>query len=106
MRVKKAIGIRWTWSKTAVRRSRISPSPILADSHRVSRPRPASATAITAISSASCQTMLNGLPVDDSVDDLAGQHRCGHREDGGDHAEHEEPGQHSAPRPGEGEDPA
>ena len=62
VRVKKAIGIRWTWSNTAVRRSRISPSPILADSQRVSRPSPASATAITAISTASRSTTLNALP--------------------------------------------
>jgi hypothetical protein len=31
VRVKNATGIRWTWSNTAVRRSRIRPSPIRAD---------------------------------------------------------------------------
>ena len=56
VRVKNAIGIFCTWSKTAVRRSRISPSPMLAENHLVSRPRPASATAITAISTARLTT--------------------------------------------------
>ena len=50
VRVKKATGMRCTWSKTAVRRSRIRPSPMVADSQRVSSPRPASATAMTAMS--------------------------------------------------------
>ena len=58
VRVKKAIGIFCTWSKTACRRSRINPSPIRADIHRESRPTPASTNAITAISAASCQTMV------------------------------------------------
>ncbi len=35
VRVKNATGIRCTWSNTLVRRSRISPSPMLADSQRV-----------------------------------------------------------------------
>ena len=38
VRVKKATGIRCTWSKTAVRRSRISPSPSVADSQPAEQP--------------------------------------------------------------------
>ncbi len=53
VRVKKATGIRCTWSNTAVRRSRISPSPSVAESQRRSRPSAASATAMSAISRAS-----------------------------------------------------
>ena len=53
VRVKKAMGIFCTWSKTLVRRSTITPSPIVEDSQRVRRPIPASATATTAISTAS-----------------------------------------------------
>ncbi|PRY32009.1 hypothetical protein CLV70_102220 [Pseudosporangium ferrugineum] len=52
VRVKNATGIRCTWSKTAVRRSTMRPSPIRADWYRVSSPRPASASAITAIPAA------------------------------------------------------
>ncbi len=62
VRVKKATGMRCTWSKTAVRRSRISPSPSVADSLRVSSPSPASATAITAMSTASRVTALLSRP--------------------------------------------
>ncbi len=57
VRVKKATGIRWTWSKTAVRRSRIRPSPSVAESLRVSSPSPASPTAISAMSRASRVTV-------------------------------------------------
>ena len=56
VRVKNAIGIFWTWSKTAVRRSRIRPSPIVEDSHRVTSDTPASATATPAITRASITT--------------------------------------------------
>ena len=42
VRVKNATGIRCTWSNTAVRRSRIRPSPMLDDSHRVTSDTPAS----------------------------------------------------------------
>ncbi|CAH0327118.1 hypothetical protein SRABI128_05782 [Microbacterium sp. Bi128] len=51
--VKNAIGIFWTWSKTFVRRSTITPSPMVEDIQRVTRPIPASATATTAIRTAS-----------------------------------------------------
>ena len=53
VRVKNATGMRCTWSNTAVRRCRISPSPMEADSQRVSSPRPASTTAISAMSAVS-----------------------------------------------------
>ena len=56
VRVKNATGMRWTWSNTAVRRSRIRPSPIVADSQRVTSATPASATATTAMTAASITT--------------------------------------------------
>ncbi len=56
VRVKNATGIRCTWSNTAVRRSRISPSPMVDDSHRVSSATPASATATAAMTAASATT--------------------------------------------------
>lgn len=63
VRVKNAIGMRCTWSKTAVRRSRMSPSPRLAESQRPTSPSPASATAITAMSTASRVTVPASLPL-------------------------------------------
>ncbi len=62
VRVKKATGIRWTWSNTVVRRSRMRPSPMVADSHRDTSPRPASATAMTAMSTASSTTTCTAEP--------------------------------------------
>ena len=63
VRVKKATGMRWTCENTAARRSRIRPSPIRAENHRVTTPSPASATAMTAISTASPTTTPGGPPV-------------------------------------------
>ncbi len=60
VRVKKAMGIFWTWSKTAVRRSRMTPSPILAEYQRVSRPTPVSATATIAMTTASQMMVPTG----------------------------------------------
>ena len=54
--VKNATGIRCTWSKTAVRRSRIRPSPIAEDSQRVTSDNAASATATAAMTNASLAT--------------------------------------------------
>ncbi len=62
VRLKKATGIRCTWSKTEVRRSRISPSPIRAESQRASRPKAASATARPAIASARPVTTPSSSP--------------------------------------------
>ncbi len=62
VRVKNATGIRWTWPNTARRRSRISPSPILADCHRSPMPTTASASATSAISSASPITLASLRP--------------------------------------------
>ena len=62
VRVKNAIGMRCTWSKTAVRRSRIKPSPMRADKPRLRMPRPASTTAMTAMSVASWTTTLTSPP--------------------------------------------
>jgi hypothetical protein len=59
VRVKNATGIRCTWENTARRRSRISPSPIRADSHRVTTPIPASSTASPAIAAASTSTVAS-----------------------------------------------
>ncbi len=61
VRVKKAIGIFCTWSKTAVRRSRITPSPIRAEYHRVTSDEAASATATRAMTTAS-QTIVPTAP--------------------------------------------
>ena len=82
VRVKKATGIRWTWSKTAVRRSRISPSPRVADSQRVRSPSPASATAIRAISEGEPGDRPGVVALHDRVDDRPRQHRGGHRQQG------------------------
>jgi hypothetical protein len=60
VRVKKATGMRWTCEKTVARRSRINPSPIRAENHRVTTPSPASATAMTAISTARPTTVPGG----------------------------------------------
>ena len=57
VRVKNATGIRCTWSNTAVRRSRISPSPITDDNHRVTSDTTASATATAAMTAASVITI-------------------------------------------------
>jgi hypothetical protein len=54
VRVKNAIGIFCTWLKTAVRRSRMTPSPIRAEYQRVTSETPASATATRAMTTASC----------------------------------------------------
>ena len=62
VRVKNAIGIFCTWSKTLVRRSTITPSPIVEDSQRVTSPSPASATATMAISTASQTTTSVAAP--------------------------------------------
>lgn len=72
VRVKKATGIRWTWSKTAVRRSRMSPSPRRELRPRATMPSPASATAMAAMSSASRVTRRVGAG-DEGVDDLSGE---------------------------------
>ena len=58
VRMKNATGIRWTWANTARRRSRITPSPIFADCQRSARPKPASATATTAMMTARMTTVL------------------------------------------------
>ncbi len=58
VRMKNATGIRCTWAKTARRRSRITPSPILADCQRSASPKPASAMATTAIRIARPTTVL------------------------------------------------
>ena len=56
VRVKNATGIRCTWSNTAVRRSRIRPSPIVDDSQRVTSDTAVSATATNAMTVANSTT--------------------------------------------------
>ena len=62
VRVKNATGMRCTWSNTAVRRSRMRPSPIVDDSHRVMSDTTASPTATTAMTSASSTTAADAPP--------------------------------------------
>ncbi len=63
VRVKKAIGRLWTWSKTAVRNWRIRLSPMLADSQRIRMPRPASTTAMMPMMTASRITVSCESPL-------------------------------------------
>jgi len=62
VRVKNATGWRCTWSKTAARRSRISPSPRLDESQRCTMPARLSAIAMTAMSTARPTTVPTGPP--------------------------------------------
>lgn len=50
--MKNASGMRWTWSKTAVRMSKMRPSPIRAEYQRWVNENTASSTASAAITSA------------------------------------------------------
>ena len=93
VRVKNATGIFCTWSNTAVRRSRIRPSPIVDDSHRVTSETPASATATAAITSASITT-TPACALADLVDDPARQQRGGQTEQ---RAHHAHPDEHAQP---------
>ena len=105
VRVKNATGIRCTWSNTAVRRSRIRPSPIVDDSHRDTSETPASATATAAITAASATTDAQRAPAD-LVDDLARQQRGGQPEQRADHADPDEHAQPAVMACGEAPDPA
>ena len=60
VRMKKATGIVWTWSNTARRRSRMSPSPIRADHNRVTTATIASMIPIAAMASARPITTRTG----------------------------------------------
>ncbi len=62
VRVKNASGIRCTWSKTLVRRSKIRPSPMRAEYHRCTSDSSASSTARPAITSA-IRTTWPAVPV-------------------------------------------
>ncbi len=57
VRVKNAIGIRWVWSNSVRRNSKINPSPIFADHQRSPSDRNASASAIATMNKASVVTM-------------------------------------------------
>ena len=83
VRVKKAIGIRWTCSKTRRRRSRMSPSPRRDDCSRPSSPTTASATLTRAMTTAITTTVRRGAAVDDGVDGPAGEDRRDDAEHGG-----------------------
>ena len=83
---------RWTWSKTCVRRSKISPSPMrdeIPAPHQAQSPRqerPSSAT-ISAITVTTC-----GSPVDAVVDQPREHQRLGDAEQG-----HEDQGDEEVP---------
>jgi hypothetical protein len=55
-RMKNATGIRCTWSKTSVRRLKISPSPMRAEKRRCTNPSPASTMASPPMAAASIMT--------------------------------------------------
>ena len=93
VRVKNATGIRWTWSNTAVRRSRIRPSPIVDDSQRVTSDTAVSATATNAMTAANSTTTPVSAAAHDLVDDLSGEHRRGDGEQRAHHADRDEPAQ-------------
>ena len=80
VRVKNAIGIFCTWSKTAVRRSRMTPSPMVGGHPARHQPIPASAIATIAISTASQITVLDVRFGDDRVHYPAGEDRGGDRQ--------------------------
>ena len=67
VRVKNATGMRCTWSNTAVRRSRIKPSPIVEDSQRVTSDTAASPNATPAMTRASSTTTSEEPPAGLSV---------------------------------------
>ena len=75
VRVKKAIGMRCVWSNSERRRSKMRPSPILADHQRSPSESSASPTAIATISSASVVTMPLSCCGDGGVDDALDQQR-------------------------------
>ena len=82
VRVKKATGIRWTWPKTARRRSRIRPSPIFDDCQR-SRDADGGVEQRDERDRDRDPDHPTRAPVgDDLVDDLAGEHRRGDRQHG------------------------
>ena len=62
VRVKNATGILCTWSNTAVRRSRIRPSPMVDDNQRVTSDTAASPTATVAMTRASSTTVPAAPP--------------------------------------------
>ena len=63
VRVKNATGMRWTWPKTARRRSRIRPSPMRDEYHRATMPTTASSTATRAMSRARPMIVLSASPL-------------------------------------------
>ena len=106
VRRKKAIGMRCTWVNTARRRSRITPSPILADCQRSARPKPASATAIDGDGDRQADHRGGPARGRDLVDDPAGEQRGGHRQQRPDDAEDDERHERPAVRLGERQDAA
>ena len=88
------------------RRSRISPSPIRADSHRDSRPNPASTNAIAAISAASARPWSKDCWLTIASTTRPASSGVATVRNAADHAEHQEDDQHPPVGPGEGHDPA
>ena len=87
VRVKKATGIVCTWSKTARRRSRISVSPIRADSQRTTSPTPGLGDGDDGDQDGQPHDDARGAVGGDRVDDLPGQQRRGDRQERGHHAQ-------------------
>ena len=101
VRVKKAMGILWMCSNTLDRMSKISPSPTLADTHRMPMVSPVSTMATTAATRASPMIsglLCSGMPV---VDDGAEQQRVDDPDDRVDDHQHQKPGQDLPVGPGE-----
>ena len=91
VRVKNAIGMRWTCSNTCRRRSRISPSPSCDDWSRSSKPTTASTSAMRRDQPPPATTTVPvHVAVDDGVDGPAREQRRGHAEHRGDRGEQQE----------------
>ena len=103
VRVKNATGIRCTCPNTARRRSRMTPSPIFADSHRSTDPEGRGGDGDHRDGDRQRHHAAGTAVGRDLVDDLAGEHRRGDREHGADHRQHEEHDQLAEVRPGERE---
>ncbi len=90
VRVKKATGIRWTWSKTARRRSRMRPSPMFDDSHRTPDSGRRLGDGDQGDRHRDSDDHRLGPTGGDEVDDSSGEQRRHHGEDRGEHRQHQE----------------
>ena len=107
VRVKKAIGMRCTWSNSATRRSKIRPSPIRDDHQPLDRwTATASANGDRHHEPGQQRDRAPVLLGDGVVDDLADQQRRDQVDEGGEDDRGQEPGQHRAGRGGRSATPA